>query len=142
MTTSELRINALVTLRPEDIQESFIRAPGPGGQNVNKVASAVQLKFDVANCPALPEGVRARLLHLSGRRLSSEGVLTIEAHRFRTQSRNRDDAREKLFDLIRQACVVPKARKATKPSASARRRRVEDKRARGDVKRARRVVEE
>lgn len=140
--TTGLRVNAHVTLRPEDIQESFIRAPGPGGQNVNKVASAVQLKFDVANCPALPEPVRARLAQLCGRRLSGEGVLIIEAHRFRTQSRNRDDAREKLFDLIRQACVVPKARKATRPSATARRKRVEDKRARGDIKRARRSVEE
>lgn len=140
--TTGLRINAHITLRPEDIQESFIRAPGPGGQNVNKVASAVQLKFDVANCRALPDEVRARLLQLGGRRLSSDGVLTIEAHRFRTQSRNRDDAREKLFDLIRQACVAPKVRKATKPSAAARRRRVEDKRARADIKRARRGVEE
>lgn len=140
--TTGLRVNAHVTLRPEDIQESFIRAPGPGGQNVNKVASAVQLKFDVANCPALPEPVRARLTQLCGRRLSGDGVLVIEAHRFRAQSRNRDDAREKLFDLIRQACVVPKARKATRPSASARRKRVEDKRARGDIKRARRSVEE
>jgi ribosome-associated protein len=134
---SRLQISTRVDLDPEELVESFVRSPGPGGQNVNKVASAVQLRFDVARSPSLPEDVRARLARLAGRRLSAEGVLLIEAHRHRSQSMNREDARERLFALIRQACVVPKPRRATKPSAAAQRRRVDEKKRRGAIKKAR-----
>lgn len=134
---SGLRVSPRVLLQEAELEEVFVRAPGPGGQNVNKVASAVQLRFDVAGSPSLPEDVRERLRRLAGRRLTSAGVLVIEAHRHRTQLRNREEARERLFELIRRASVVPKPRKATKPSAAARERRLREKRARGEVKRAR-----
>jgi ribosome-associated protein len=134
---ARLQISARVALDPEELVESFVRSPGPGGQNVNKVASAVQLRFDVARSPSLPEDVRARLLRLAGRRLTTEGVLQIEAHRHRSQTMNREDARERLFELIRRASVAPKPRRPTKPSAAAQRRRVDDKKRRGAVKRAR-----
>jgi ribosome-associated protein len=132
-----VRVSARVSLQESELQETFVRAPGPGGQNVNKVASAVQLRFDVAGSPSLPEDVRGRLRRLAGRRLTGAGVLVIEAHRYRTQLRNRDDARERLFALIRQASVPPKPRKATKPSAAARERRLREKRLRARVKRTR-----
>jgi ribosome-associated protein len=132
-----VHVDARVSLQESELQEDFVRAPGPGGQNVNKVASAVQLRFDVAHSPSLPEDVRARLRRLAGRRLTGEGVLVIEAHRFRTQARNRDDARERLFALIRQAAVAPKKRKVTKPSAAVRERRLREKRMRAQIKRAR-----
>ena len=134
---SGLRVSPRVLLQESELEEVFVRAPGPGGQNVNKVASAVQLRFDVAGSPSLPEDVRERLRRLAGRRLTSAGVLVIEAHRHRTQLRNREEARERLFELIRRASVAPKPRKATKPSAAARERRLREKRARGEVKRAR-----
>src|SRR5512134_1897369 len=129
---SGLRVSARVLLQEAELEEVFVRAPGPGGQNVNKVASAVQLRFDVAGSPSLPEDVRERLRRLAGRRLTSAGVLVIEAHRHRTQLRNREEARERLFELIRRASVAPKPRKATKPSAAARERRLREKRARGE----------
>ena len=134
---SGLRVSPRVLLQESELEEVFVRAPGPGGQNVNKVASAVQLRFDVAGSPSLPEDVRERLRRLAGRRLTSAGVLVIVAHRHRTQLRNREEARERLFELIRRASVAPKPRKATKPSAAARERRLREKRARGEVKRAR-----
>jgi ribosome-associated protein len=134
---TRLQICARVALDPEELVETFVRSPGPGGQNVNKVATAVQLRFDVARSASLPEDVRARLARLAGRRLTAEGVLLIEAHRHRSQTMNREDARERLFELIRQASVTPKVRRPTKPSAAARRRRVEEKKRRGQVKRAR-----
>jgi ribosome-associated protein len=133
-----IRITASIALAEDELNETFVRAPGPGGQNVNKLATAVQLRFDVARSPSLPEDVRARLLRLAGRRVTGEGVLVIEAHRFRTQNRNREDARARLFELIRAASVAPKVRRNTRPTAASRERRLQEKRARGEVKRGRR----
>jgi ribosome-associated protein len=133
-----IRVTPAIVLAEDELVESFVRAPGPGGQNVNKLATAVQLRFDVAHSPSLPDAVRERLIRLAGRRLTGEGVLVIEAHRFRTQNRNREDARTRLLELIRAASVVPKVRRSTRPSAASRERRLQDKRARSDVKRGRR----
>ena len=120
-----------------EIDESFIRASGPGGQNVNKVASAVQLRFDVRYSPSLPAAVRARLERLAGRRLTLEGVLVITAQRHRTQEANRRDALERLVDLVRRAAEPPVPRKPTKPTRASRRRRLESKTRRGALKRLR-----
>ena len=132
-----IRISESVTLDDDEIKERFVRSSGPGGQNVNKVSTAVELRFDVAGSPALPGEVRTRLMGLAGRRLTDEGVLVIRAERFRTQERNREDARERLFELIRQACVVPKRRVKTKPSRASKERRRDDKARRSNVKRLR-----
>jgi ribosome-associated protein len=126
-----------IALDETEIEERFIRASGPGGQNVNKVATAVQLRFDVAHSPSLPAPVRERLITLAGRRISADGVLMITAQRFRTQSRNRADALERLVELIRAAARPPKKRKATRPSRASKLRRLADKRQRGELKRAR-----
>ena len=131
-----------ITLAEAEIVLRFIRAPGPGGQNVNKVASAVQLRFDVANSPALPEPVRARLSRLAGRRLTRDGVLVITANRFRAQERNRADAIDRLVALIRQAAVAPRIRRPTRPSKAARQRRLDAKQRRSRVKQTRGRVTE
>ena len=135
-----IRINRTLSIAENEIQEQFIRASGPGGQNVNKVSSAVQLRFDVVHSPSLPEDVRARLILLAGRRISQDGMLTIEAQRFRSQGRNRDDARVRLMALIREATQAPKLRHATKPTRASQRRRLESKQRLGDTKRQRRTV--
>lgn len=137
-----VEVNADIVIPENEIEEDFIRSPGPGGQNVNKVATAVQLRFDVAHSPSLPEEVRQRLTKLAGRRLTSEGVLIITARRFRTQERNRQDARERLAALVRKAADRPKQRRKTRPSRASKARRLEDKRRRAGVKRSRQAVRE
>ncbi|MDB9822934.1 alternative ribosome rescue aminoacyl-tRNA hydrolase ArfB [Deltaproteobacteria bacterium] len=129
-----------ITIDDKEIQEDFILASGPGGQNVNKVATAVLLSFDVRNSPSLPEDVRERLIRIAGKRITREGFLVIKAGRFRTQDRNRQDAVNRLIDLIRRAAVIPKVRRKTKPTTSSRIRRMEAKRRQGEIKRKRRSV--
>jgi ribosome-associated protein len=138
-----IRVTDQIHLGEHELEEHFIRASGPGGQNVNKLSTAVQLRFDVRRSPSLPEGVRARLIQLAGRRVSGEGVLVINAQTFRTQTQNRRDARERLFDLIRRAALVPKSRRATKPSRRQKKKRLESKKIHGRTKSLRgRVVED
>ena len=132
-----IEVTPTIAIPEGEVEEQFVRSPGPGGQNVNKVATSVQLRFDVANSPSLPEDVRQRLMKLAGRRLTSEGVLIITARRFRTQERNRQDARERLAALIRKATERPKRRRPTKPSRAAKARRLEEKRRHGRRKRSR-----
>jgi ribosome-associated protein len=137
-----IHITDKIIIDEKEIQEDFIRASGPGGQNVNKVATAVQLRFDVRNSPSLPDYVRKRLIHLAGRRITGEGTLIIKAGRYRTQDSNRQDAIDRLIDLIRRASIIPKARRKTKPTFSSRERRMEQKRHHGGIKRTRRPVVE
>ncbi len=133
-----IRVTGRVTIDERELDEQFIRSSGPGGQNVNKVETAVQLRFDAARSPGLPNDVRARLMVLAGSRLTQEGVIVITAQRFRSQDRNRQDARERLFALIREAAVVPRTRRATRPTLASKVRRLDGKTKRGDVKRNRR----
>lgn len=137
-----IRITPQLAIDEREIGLQFIRASGPGGQNVNKVATAVQLRFDVAHSPSLPEDVRARLMRLTGSRLTTEGELIIEAKRFRTQERNRQDAIKRLVELIRQAAEKPRARIATKPTLASKKRRLESKKQRAEIKRGRGAVSE
>ncbi len=133
-----IEITGTISLDPREIEESFIRSPGPGGQNVNKVATAVQLRFDLRGSPSLPEAVRARAERLAGRRLTKDGAVVITAARFRSQERNREDALARLVALLRAAARPPTPRKATRPGAGAKRRRLDDKARRGAIKRLRR----
>ena len=134
-----IRVTDHISIDAREIEESFVRASGPGGQNVNKLATAVQLRFDVRGSPSLPAEVRARLERLAGTRVTRDGVLIIIAQRHRTQARNREDALERLIDLVRRAAVAPRLRRPTRPTAAARKRRVEAKKHRAGVKRLRRV---
>jgi ribosome-associated protein len=133
-----IRITDAISLSEHEIEEHFIRAPGPGGQNVNKVSSAVQLRFDAANSPALSDAVVRRLRSLAGRRMTREGVLVLTASRFRSQDRNRQDALERLIALLGAAATPPKRRRPTKPTAGSRRRVSETKRRQGELKKQRR----
>jgi ribosome-associated protein len=133
-----LEINETISIDDRELEERFIRASGPGGQNVNKVSTAVELRFDVVRSESLPEPVRERLLRLAGRRATDEGVIVIRAERHRTQERNREDARTRLAELVREALYVPKKRVATKPSRASKARRVDSKVKRGNVKKLRR----
>lgn len=133
-----ISITSTISIDEKEIQQEFVRSSGPGGQNVNKVATAVQLRFDVANSPSLPDDVRHRLIRMSGRRITADGVLIIEAKRFRTQEGNRRDALGRLIDLIRRAAEPPpKPRRETSPSLASKERRIEAKRRRSEVKRKR-----
>lgn len=132
-----IRVTDQISLDESELQESFVRASGPGGQNVNKVSSAVQLRFDARRSPSLPNDVAIRLMALAGKRLTRDGVLVIIAQRHRTQERNREDARERLCDLIRQAAIKPQIRRATKPTRASQQKRVEGKKIRSNIKKMR-----
>jgi ribosome-associated protein len=132
-----LIISPNIVIDDSELLERFVRSSGPGGQNVNKVATAVELRFDIKQSPSLPDALRERLLARRDRRLTAEGVFVISAQRFRTQERNRDDARERLAAVIQAALHVPKKRLATKPSKGAKERRLTGKRERSDIKRTR-----
>jgi ribosome-associated protein len=123
-----------ISLDEAELDESFLRASGPGGQNVNKVATAVQLRFDAAASSSLPDAVKERLRRLAGRRMTDAGVIVITANRFRTQERNRADALERLVSLIAQATHAPKPRRPTRPTLASKRRRLDTKRRRAEVK--------
>jgi len=132
-----LEITPTLYLDERELQFEYIRASGPGGQNVNKVATAVQLRFDVAHSPSLASDLKGRLLRLAGKRINADGVLIIEARRFRSQEANRADALQRLIDLLQKAASPPKKRKKTKPTAAAREKRLKEKKARGKLKKAR-----
>jgi ribosome-associated protein len=132
-----LQVTDTIAIDEAELDERFVRASGPGGQNVNKVATAVQLRFDVSRSSTLTPEVRERLQRLAGSRITAEGVLVIDARRHRTQAQNREDARERLAELIRRAAVVPRRRRKTKPTAQSIERRVESKRQRAQKKKRR-----
>ena len=132
-----LRITDTIVIDETELSESFVRASGPGGQNVNKVSSAVQLRFDARHSPSLPNDVAIRLMRLAGKRVTKEGVIVIVAQAHRDQARNREEARERLFDMIREAAVKPTPRRPTKVPKAQRRERLEGKKHRSTIKRLR-----
>ena len=129
-----IRVTDSIAIDDSELDEDFIRSSGPGGQNVNKLSTAVQLRFDVRGSPSLSDHVRARLERLAGRRLTRDGVLVITAQRYRTQERNRQDARDRLIELIRQAAVIPIKRRKTKPTKASKEKRIESKKRRSNIK--------
>jgi ribosome-associated protein len=140
---SLLRVTDAIALDESELEERFVLSSGPGGQNVNKVASAVELRFDAGRSPALSDDLRVRLKTLAGRRMTKDGVLVLQGNRFRDQQRNREDVRARLIDLIARAAFVPKRRKPTKPSRAAKEKRLDEKKLHSRLKRARgKVVEE
>jgi ribosome-associated protein len=132
-----LQVTPTIVIDESELQEEFVRASGPGGQNVNKVASAVQLRFNVAATTALPEGVKRRLIKLAGHRMTNDGELIIEAKEARSQLQNREEARAQLVELIQRATVTPKIRRKTKPTFGSQQRRIEQKKQRGAIKKLR-----
>ncbi len=134
-----LTITSRIAIEDAELEERFVRASGPGGQNVNKVSTAVELRFNVKGSPSLPEPVRQRLIQLAGRRMTDDGVLVIRAEQFRSQERNREDARARLCELIKEAAVPPKPRIKTRPTLASKTRRLEAKSKRSQIKRNRGV---
>ena len=135
-----IHITPAISIDERELQLEFVRASGPGGQKVNKVATAVQLRFDVINSPSLPDDVRERLTRLAGKRMTEDGVLVIEARRYRSQDRNRKDAIDRLVSLIRKASIRPKTRRKTEPTIASKERRLEEKRQKSETKRRRRYI--
>jgi len=132
-----LRITPSISIDESELEESFILSSGAGGQNVNKVSSAVQLRFDVVRSPSLPDPVRLRLIALSGSRLTKDGVLILVGRQYRDQNRNRIDVRERLAELIREAAIIPKKRRPTRPTRASKERRIEGKKVRANIKKNR-----
>ena len=135
-----IQITERIAIDEREIKEEFVRASGPGGQNVNKVSTAVKLRFNIIKSPSLPDDIRARLIRLAGKRMTDKGVLVIDARRFRTQERNRQEALERLVRLIEKASRIPKRRKKTRPSKASKQRRLDEKHRRGEIKRMRKPV--
>jgi len=134
-----IKISPTIFINDEELYYEFVRATGPGGQNVNKVATAVQLRFDIANSPSLASDLKGRLIQFSGKRVNADSVLMIEARRFRTQEQNREDALKRFIELIQAAATPQKQRKKTKPTAASHTRRLKAKKVRGDIKRIRKA---
>lgn len=132
-----IRVTSAIAIDESELHFDFVRSSGPGGQNVNKVSTAVQLRFDAARSPSIPEAVRRRLARVAGRRMTADGVLLITARRHRSQQKNREDAIDRLVSLLKQAAVVPKTRRKTKPTRQSKERRLQDKRRKSQAKKKR-----
>ncbi len=130
-------INSQISIDEDEIEESFIRSSGPGGQNVNKVETSVQIRFDARNCPTIPQAVYTRLRKLAGQRMTKDGIVVLTASAYRSQDRNRKAARDRLVELLRKAAISPKTRRATRPTYSSKLKRLESKQKRGKIKKSR-----